>query len=193
MARGSGDEPVRRMRCKRYRDQIQTVTRLVTSASPGCDPMVSCCHGPVVPTRRAFSLIEILIVVVILGILAVLVVPYYVNMNQNARASRVLTELQTIRKQLQVYQAEHNGEYPALIEMWDNLTTRTDDQHNPGGDFGPYLTAAPLNPWTAGSMCAADNSADWQYDEATGDIRAVMSADVIARMELSSDDVIASP
>ena len=49
-------------------------------------------------TRRAgFTLVEILIVVIILGILAAIVIPQFTNASQDARESSLLSQLQTLR------------------------------------------------------------------------------------------------
>ncbi len=141
----------------------------------------------------AFSLVEVLIVVTIIAILAGIVFPHYVNVSESARASSMLTDIQEIRSQLQVYQAEHNGQYPTLAQMWGNITNATDANGNLGGNFGPYLRQAPTNPFTNGSVCAADNSADWQYDETLGSIWGVVSAAQIVDLELLPNDVVAAP
>ena len=142
---------------------------------------------------RGFSLIEVLIVVTIIAIIAGLVFPHYSNASDNARASSLLTDLQMIRQRLQAYRNDHNGQYPLLSEMWGNLTGQTDQNGNPGAEFGPYLKTEPLNPFTDGRACADDNSADWQYDEIEGTIRAVVPADKIASLNLSPLDAVAAP
>ncbi len=142
---------------------------------------------------RAFTLIEILIVVTILAILVGLVLPHVSKSSLSAKANSMLTDLQVIRQQLQAYQVEHMGQYPLLLEMWGNLTGGTDGSGNPGSDFGPYLISEPINPFTDGTVCAADNSADWKYEEATGAIRAVVPAFLIVEMNLSLMDVVAAP
>ncbi|MEM9111640.1 MAG: prepilin-type N-terminal cleavage/methylation domain-containing protein, partial [Planctomycetota bacterium] len=49
--------------------------------------------------RKGFTLVEILIVVVILGILAAIVIPQFTNASEAAKASSVLSQLQTLRSQ----------------------------------------------------------------------------------------------
>ena len=141
-----------------------------------------------------FTLVEILIVVVILGILAAIVVPQFTSASESARSSSMSTVLQTIRSQLELYQVQHNGDYPTLAQMWDNLTETTDiDGDLAGVDFGPYLQKPPANPFTGTSVIAADNSGDWQYTAASGEILAVVSAAKIAELSLDAADVIAAP
>lgn len=144
-----------------------------------------------------FTLVEILIVVVILGILAAIVVPKFTDASTTAKRSNVVAQLKTIRAQLELYKLQHNDEYPTVAQMFTNLITETETDgtagDNSGNEVGPYLQVAPDNPFTNGSTVAADNSGDWEYDAATGEIRAVMTAALIAEINLSSANAIASP
>lgn len=141
-----------------------------------------------------FTLVEILIVVVILGILAAIVVPQFTSASESARSSSMSSTLQTIRSQLELYQVQHNGDYPTLAQMWGNLTSTTDiDGDTAGSDFGPYLQKAPDNPFTNDSTCAADNSEDWQYTAASGAIVAVVTQAKITELDLDAADVVAAP
>ena len=54
--------------------------------------------------KRAFTLIEILIVVVILGILAAIVIPQFTDASQQASTSSLQSQLQTIRAQVELAQ-----------------------------------------------------------------------------------------
>ena len=140
--------------------------------------------------HRGFTLVEILVVVVILGILATMVVPQFLEASIRAKSSSMLAQVQTVRKALEVYRTEHGNEYPTLAQMWTNLTIQTDAAGDAGGTLGPYLLKVPNNPFSNGSAIAADNSADWQYDETTGQIRAVVAPSTIAKLNLSSVDVV---
>ena len=62
--------------------------------------------------RKGFTLIEILIVVVILGILAAVVIPQFTNAADDASVSSARTQLQTMRSQIELYRAQ-NGAYPS--------------------------------------------------------------------------------
>ena len=83
---------------------------------------------------RGFTLIEILIVVVILGILAAIVIPQFTNAAQDANVSSARSQLQTMRSQIELYRVQNNGAIPA--GPWTELVA------------GSYVRAAPV--WPAG-------------------------------------------
>lgn len=149
--------------------------------------------GPRRAVWRGFTLIEVLIVVTIIAILTSIIIPHIGSMTDKARAQVLLSDLQMIRTRLIAYNAEHNGQYPLVTEMWDNLTGQTDANGNAGGGLGPYLLKPPVNPFSGGWVCAADNSADWEFDEVNGTIRGVVPVGFITKLQLSPTDVVAKP
>lgn len=131
--------------------------------------------------NQGFTLVEILIVVVILGILAAIVIPQFTNASESAKASSLVSQMQTIRSQLELYQVQHNGNYPTLAQLqasWGVMTSKTDVDGtiNASGAYGPYLQQAPKNPFTNSSTVVASGGAatdGWVYTETTGAISAV--------------------
>ncbi len=128
---------------------------------------------------RAFTLIEILIVVVILGILAAAVVPQFTDASSEAKLSALQTNLHTIRSQLQLYRMQHNGTWPVLATFTNQMTLvskadgTTAALGTSGYPYGPYLLTIPNNPFTdtnTVSAGAADSSA-WYYDQSIGTFR----------------------
>ena len=150
--------------------------------------------------NAGFTLIEILIVVVILGILAAIVIPQFTTASDAARASSLVSQLQTIRSQLELYNVQHGGGYPDLADvdgdgtMWDRMREETDATGAiaAGSPFGPYLQKAPANPFTSssdvGALGAAAVTDGWAYDSATGEIRGVLP-DSFDPVELGLDAV----
>ena len=134
-----------------------------------------------------------MIVLVVLAIIAAIAIPFFSRTVDPAKASAMLTDVKEIRKALSLYYVEHDAEYPALVDMFNNLTQQTDIVGDPGTDFGPYLSSAPINPFSEGSLCSDDNSKDWEYDEGAGTIRAVVPPEKIAELKLAANDVIAAP
>src|SRR6266481_2107242 len=103
-----------------------------------------------VPNRKTgFTLVEILIVVIILGILAAIVIPQFTNASQDARESALLSQLQTLRSQIELYKLQHLDKLPDLVTNWNPMTTKTNSAGvlsvNPS-DFGPYMQSSPSNP-----------------------------------------------
>jgi type II secretion system protein G len=68
------------------------------------------------PVKRGFTLIEILIVVVILGILAAIIVPQFTDAAQNAGASSARSQLQSLRSQIELHRVQNNGTAPVNLQ-----------------------------------------------------------------------------
>ena len=67
-------------------------------------------------TRKSgFTLVEILIVVIILGILAAIVIPQFTNASQDARKNSLSSQLQTVRSQIELYKLQHKDQVPLLM------------------------------------------------------------------------------
>lgn len=113
--------------------------------------------------KRGFTLIEILIVVVILGILAAIVIPQFTDASQEAMESSVKSQLQTIRSQIELYRVKNGGALPDLTPAFDDLVTNN------------YLQSEPVNPFNNSTVVAAAAGATvgWIYNDTTGDIYAV--------------------
>ncbi len=94
--------------------------------------------------KNAFTLIEILTVVVMLGILAAIVMPSFITPVGDAQVSSARGQLQTIRSQIELFRAR-NGELPPVAGaegvdgLWDSLIVNP-----PGGSS--YLDRVPRLP-----------------------------------------------
>ncbi|MGH7177980.1 MAG: type II secretion system protein [Tepidisphaeraceae bacterium] len=106
-------------------------------------------------SAKGFTLVEILIVVIILGILAAIVIPQFTNASQDARKNSLVSQLQTVRSQIELYKLQHLDQLPpALVTggaapaCWVDMTAKTNADHTTTGtpQFGPYLQASPVNP-----------------------------------------------
>jgi general secretion pathway protein G len=122
-------------------------------------------------TTRGFTLVEILIVVIILGILAAIVVPQFANASQDARLTNLKTTLANVRNQIEVFKTQHNEAAPGLDVMWGVMLTQTDTTEATsnaptGTKWGPYLQQAPINAFnnlTGVTSAAVDANAGWYY------------------------------
>lgn len=125
--------------------------------------------------RYAFTLVELLIVVIILGILAAVVIPQFSDASTDARVSSLVTNLATIRGQLEFYKMQHNGNYPTDDKTFPaQMTAGTTIGGAAGTDFGPYLQRVPNNPFTNTNTLSntAGSGAAWYYNGVTGEFLA---------------------
>jgi general secretion pathway protein G len=101
-------------------------------------------------TRSAFTLVEILIVVVIMAILAATIIPQFTDSTKDAKASTGKFNLHTLRSQIQLYRAHHEGNAPGndLAELM--ASTNSDGTIGTGASYpyGPYISEMPVNPFT---------------------------------------------
>jgi len=98
--------------------------------------------------RKGFTLVEILIVVIILGILAAIVIPQFTNASQDARRSALASTVQSTRSQIELYKLQHGDALPNLVTDWTPFTATTTYS---GTTFGPYMQNAPENQLMANS------------------------------------------
>ena len=134
------------------RRDFENETNLPAKYLPlGAKPMNTLTLSPKTTRRNAFTLIEILIVVVILGILAAVVVPQFTNAADDANDAATRSQLQTLRGQIELYRAQQTAEPTFIANGWDDLTDNN------------YLMLDPVNPFTGSSTivgAASGNDAD---------------------------------
>jgi general secretion pathway protein G len=140
-------------------------------------------------SRNGFTLVELLIVVIILGILAAIVIPQFSDASSEAKYNSLTSNLATIRSQIQLYKVQHNGLLPGggSASVTDSLTKYTTVDGSlaatqaPGaGVYGPYLQQIPKNPYNSSDKAATitndgtlgDNSGGWEFNTTTGAFQA---------------------
>lgn len=155
--------------------------------------------GDVMRKTRAFTLVEILIVVVLLGILAVVVLPLVAGSSISAKESALAHDLNMLRRFVLIYKTHHLEVGPGYP---DGNTSQTPTEQafidqmilssKPSGqtaaigtvgyDRGPYMMKIPVNPLNNLSTIQmlgdaenfpanADNSHGWIYKASTSEFR----------------------
>ncbi|MHC4507608.1 MAG: type II secretion system protein [Planctomycetota bacterium] len=147
---------------------------------------------------RAFTLVEILIVVVLLGILAVVVLPMVSGSAISARESALAHDLQMLRRYVLIYKGQHlevapgypdgdTTQAPTEQAFLDQIMLSSDPSGQtapvgtPGFERGPYLMKIPVNPLNHkntvqvladGDALPAngDDSHGWIYKPATSEV-----------------------
>jgi general secretion pathway protein G len=95
--------------------------------------------------QRGFSLIEIMVVVVILGILAALVVPKIISRPDEARLVKARQDVLAIQNALDLYKLD-NGFYPTTDQGLGALVAKPTSNPTPP-DWKAYLKSVPKDPW----------------------------------------------
>ena len=132
--------------------------------------------------EAGFTLIEILIVVIILGILATIIIPQITISSEDAKLNTLRTNLSSMRNAIELYYHQHNQTYPGAKKtdgsgdatvaadlpaaFVDQLTKYTEASGKAAGDsttltapiYGPYLKKGqlPENPYNLKSTAKCD-------------------------------------
>ena len=134
--------------------------------------------------RSAFTLIEVLIVVIIMAVLAATIIPQFSSSTTDAKTSALNFNLHTIRSQIEMYKVHHLSKVPTLATFVNQMTKPTDVNGNTTGTnliYGPYFQGqVPANPFNGSNTLVAvatagtaptgpvGTAAGWQYDESNG-------------------------
>lgn len=97
--------------------------------------------------RRAagFTLIELMVVLVIIGVLAALIVPNVLDRTDDARATAARTDVHNLMQALKLYKLD-NQFYPSAEQGLQALVARPSVAPVPG-NWRPYLEKLPADPW----------------------------------------------
>ncbi|MCK9503783.1 MAG: type II secretion system major pseudopilin GspG [Porticoccaceae bacterium] len=97
--------------------------------------------------QSGFTLIEIMVVVVIIGVLGALIVPSIMGRADDARITAAKSDLRAIGNALSLYRLD-NFNYPSTDQGLDALITRPGDQSEaPNWNPDGYLKKLPKDPW----------------------------------------------
>ncbi len=96
-------------------------------------------------SRGAFTLIEVLLVVAILGVIAAAVVPALIGRQQDANLQITKTDIKGLEQAMKMYAIDHDGEY--LQGGKDALPQLTQASEYRGKKIKPYLEEIPKDAW----------------------------------------------
>ena len=122
---------------------------------------------------KGFTLVELLIVVIIIGILAAVAIPQFSESSTDAKLAALDADLAAMRSAVELFYHEHGGAYPGVIQnhsagggtpaahtstadawvkqlaMYSDSTGNTVDTKSSSYPKGPYLRSVPKNPLAA--------------------------------------------
>lgn len=123
--------------------------------------------------RKGFTLVEILIVVIILGILAAIVIPQFTDASETAKTNSLSSQVQTIRSQIELFKSAHSSSAASKLfatttteaTLWQELLKKTDIEGVTGTTagthiYGPYLQSKPVNNLNGKSLVQVATVAD---------------------------------
>lgn len=101
--------------------------------------------------EEGFTLVEIMLVVIIIGVLAAMVVPRFAGRTQQAKIARAKADIASIGVALDLYELDL-GKYPGSSEEFKNLVSTSApagvDEETKKRWNGPYLKKGlPIDPW----------------------------------------------
>jgi general secretion pathway protein G len=135
--------------------------------------------------KNGLTWTEMFVVVVLLGIFSAMAVPRFSRASQQARLNDLISDLQEVRSQMELYRIQHRDRFPGQAEacgqvdrelFLKELTTRGDD------DLGPYLQQIPRNAYNnldtitfvsdPAARPTGTEGTGWWFNGATGQFRA---------------------
>jgi general secretion pathway protein G len=107
--------------------------------------------------KKAFSLLELLVVILILGLLAAFVVPNLIGAGEKAKRDLVCSQMGSIGQALKMFKLD-NGVFPATEEGLGALMKNPDADKYPNYSTNPYLEKMPKDSWKTLFVYVQDGS-----------------------------------
>jgi general secretion pathway protein G len=96
--------------------------------------------------QQGFTLIEVMVVVVILGILAAILVPKVMDRPDQARITKARQDIRALEAALNLYKLD-NYVYPTTDQGLEALAEKPSSPEPPNWKSGGYIDRLPLDPW----------------------------------------------
>ncbi len=96
--------------------------------------------------KKAFTLLELLVVILILGLLAAFVVPNIIGAGDKAKRDLVCSQMSSISSALDMFKMD-NGMYPDTEEGLKALVSNPDSDKYPAYSSKPYMKRVPKDSW----------------------------------------------
>jgi len=101
------------------------------------------------PGPKGFTLIELMVVIIILGVLAGLVLPRFMGRTEEAKRTKAKLQIESLESALKLYKLD-NGNYPSTEQGLDSLVQKPTSGNIPKNwREGGYLEKGtiPIDPW----------------------------------------------
>ena len=120
--------------------------------------------------RTRWSNVEVVVITVVLTIVGITAVPKFTKASTESRVSDLIEGLETMRVQLDLYRAQHDGCFPPFYSFESFKAAMTSKV----GKYGPYVKKIPVNPFSYLNTVrfngepAGAGKAGWRFDTETG-------------------------